>query len=402
MATTAVQILSALLFGLVLLGVLELWRHRQNLVGIPIRVHVNGTRGKSSVTRLIAAGLNEGGIRACAKTTGTLARMVFPEGRELPVFRASQPNVIEQLRIVATAAEAGVQALVVECMAIQPELQWLCESKLIRSTHGVITNARPDHLDIMGPTEADVAQALAGATPIRGKLFTTERKHLRVFAAAARDRGTTLVEVDEVEAARVSRAELDGFAYTEHAENVALALRVCTDLGVPRAVALSGMWKAVPDPGAMTELELDFFGRRLVFINGFAANDPVSTRRLWEQSIHKYPGLERKVAIFNCRADRVVRSIQMGRDLVNWPPADHLVLMGSGTYLFARAATEAGLDASKLVFTENQTIEEIFETTIGLVGRSALVMGMGNIGGQGLALVQCFRNRSKLTGELNR
>lgn len=36
--------------------------HVGNLDSIPIRVHVNGTRGKSSVTRLIAGALREHGL----------------------------------------------------------------------------------------------------------------------------------------------------------------------------------------------------------------------------------------------------------------------------------------------------------------------------------------------------
>ena len=36
-------------------GFLESARHRRRLDQIPIRIHVNGTRGKSSVARLIAA-----------------------------------------------------------------------------------------------------------------------------------------------------------------------------------------------------------------------------------------------------------------------------------------------------------------------------------------------------------
>ena len=34
-------------------------------------VHVNGTRGKSTVCRLIEAGLRAGGVRVFCKTTGT-------------------------------------------------------------------------------------------------------------------------------------------------------------------------------------------------------------------------------------------------------------------------------------------------------------------------------------------
>lgn len=69
---------------------------------------------------------------------------------------------------------------------MQPPLQWLSESKLIRATHGVITNARADHLDVMGPTEEDVAAALAGMVPVQAKLFTAERRHLGHFRGSAK------------------------------------------------------------------------------------------------------------------------------------------------------------------------------------------------------------------------
>jgi gamma-polyglutamate synthase len=376
------------------LGVVEVLVHRLRLKRIGIRIHVNGTRGKSSVTRLIAGGLREGGIVTCAKTTGTLARMIFPDGREVPVFRPSRANVIEQIRIVSTAASFNAQALVIECMALQPELQWLSESKFVHATHGVITNARPDHLDVMGPDEVDVAWALVGMVPHRAKLYTAEEKQLPVLAQAAKDRGSELCVVTAAETAAVTAEEMSGFAYTEHEENVALALRVCADLGVSRDVALRGMWRAPPDPGVMTEHELRFFGRRIVFINGFAANDPVSTEKIWNMALQRYPNVETRVAIFNCRADRADRSMQLGRECVKWSPPDHLVLMGTGTYLFARAAVAAGLDSAKLVFAEDLRVDEIFETTVGLVSRSALVMGMGNIGGQGLDLARFFRNRA--------
>jgi len=379
---------------LVLLGLFEVLRHRRNLRRIRIRIHVNGTRGKSSVTRLIAGGLRAGGLITCAKTTGTLARMILPSGKEVPVFRPAKANVIEQIRIMAAAAAQDAQALVIECMALQPELQWLCEGKFVKATHGVITNARPDHLEVMGPEEIDVAKALAAMTPRKGKLFTTERKHLSVFADAARDRETELRAVGEEEVAAVSAEELAGFSYTEHADNVALALSVCADLGVSREVALKGMWQAPPDPGVLTEHELAFFGRRIVFVNGFAANDPVSTEMIWDLALARHPEVERRIAVFNCRADRPDRSLQLGKSCVTWRPPDHVVLMGTGTYLFARAAVRAGMDSTKLVFVEDAKVDQIFETIVSLVGRSALVMGMGNIGGQGLDLGRYFRNRS--------
>src|SRR2546426_6775143 len=93
--------------GLVGYGVWETRRHQRTLARIPVRVHVNGTRGKSSVTRLIAAGLRASGSRVFAKTTGTLARMILPDGSERDVYRVGRPNIIEQTRIVRRAVECG-------------------------------------------------------------------------------------------------------------------------------------------------------------------------------------------------------------------------------------------------------------------------------------------------------
>ena len=379
----------------VVLGVTELWLHRKRLFRIPIRIHVNGTRGKSSVTRLIAAGLRAGGIRTCAKTTGTLPRMIMPDGKEYPVFRPARANVIEQLRIVATARANDAQALVLECMALVPYLQWLSEARIVRATHGVITNARPDHLDVMGPTEEDVALALAGMMPSNGKFFTAERDLDGIFKMAAKDRNSQYFGVTEDEVEAITKEDLAGFSYIEHAENVALALNICADLGVARDVALRGMWRAQPDPGVLMDYEIDFFGRRIVFVNAFAANDPESTERLWTIATSKYPHIKRRVMLFNCRADRPDRSIQLGEVCAAWsPPADHVVLMGTGTYIFSKAAVDKGADYSKFVPADDFGVEQIFETLIGVSGEEALIVGMGNIGGQGIPLVRHFKNRS--------
>jgi poly-gamma-glutamate synthase PgsB/CapB len=381
---------------LIILALAEALVHRRNISAIPIRIHVNGTRGKSSVTRLIAGGLRAGNIVTCAKTTGTLARMILPDGSEYPVFRPAGANVIEQVRIVATAANYRAKAIVVECMALQPHLQWLCESRFLKSTHGVITNARADHLDVMGPKEEDVAWALAGTTPVGATLFTAEKKYLPLFEAAARDRGSALAAVGPEEVAAITDEEMEGFSYVEHKENVALALRVCQSLGVDRECALRGMWKAPPDPGVMTISSIRFFGRQIHFVNAFAANDPESTEQLWNMAIGQFPEADRRIALFNCRTDRATRSEQLGRACVHWQAADYYLLMGSGTYFFVKSAISEGMPLKKMLVVENQSESDIFEMIIERAGRSALVVGMGNTKGRGLSLARFFHNRGSL------
>ena len=392
-------VLLALLIGL---GAFEYGRHKRLRDSIPIRIHVNGTRGKSSVTRLIAAALRAHGIRTYAKTTGTLPRLIAHDGSELPVFRPGMTNVSEQLRIVAIAAREGAEALVLECMALQPRLQSMCELRIVRSTHGVICNTWPDHLDVMGPTDEDVALALLGTCPVGGTLFTAERDHLPLFEEACSDRGSSLAVVGDDELAEIRDDELARFEYIEHRENVALALAVSSALGVPRDVALEGMLAAEPDAGVLREYEVEFFGRSVLFVNGFAANDPIATERVWNLAIARHPERETRIMVINCRLDRPDRSRQLGEALPGWAPADHYFLVGTGTYALARTAVGAGLPSSSLTPLEGESPVTVFEEIMGAAGRSALVVGAGNIAGIGFELNRYFRNRSKLPEPLER
>ncbi|SPD75989.1 Capsule biosynthesis protein capB [uncultured Desulfobacterium sp.] len=391
-----ITIIAILLVSVIIFLFIEYLVHFHHLKSIPVRIHVNGTRGKSSITRLIAAALREHGMKTYAKTTGTLPRMIMRDGREFPIYRPTGANIIEQLRIVALAADSKADVLVVECMALQPYLQSLTELKFIRSTHGVITNARADHLDVMGPSERDVALALLGTTPRKGILFTGERDYPNEFASACRDRKSELrvVELAEIEA--ISDEEISGFSYVEHKENVALALKVAESLGVPRQVALKGMWNARPDFGAMSESEIDFFGRKVMFVNGFAANDPESSERVWRMSFEKYGHMKKKIMVLNSRADRPDRSKQLGEAMGEWPRADKYILIGSGVYVLFKRAVAGGIEPSRFVYAEGMKVDRIFEEIMAASGKSAMVTGIGNIGGPGIELVNYFRNRTTL------
>ena len=390
-------IIFSLLFTVVIILLLVEYRvHSGYLHTIPLRIHVNGTRGKSSVTRLLAGALREHGLRTYAKTTGSLPRMIMEDGREYPIYRPAGPNIIEQLRIVALAARNNADALVIECMALQPRLQSIAALKFIKATHGIITNARADHLDIMGPGERDVVLALLGTVPCKAVLFTAEQDYLEEFQEACLDRKSTLHCLGSEEEAAITDQDMSGFTYVEHKENVALVLKVCSHLGIAREVALQGMWNAHPDPGAMSEYRVDFFGREILFINGFAANDPESSEQIWRMALNRHHHLDRKIMVINAREDRPDRSRQLGEALGSWTAADRYLLMGSGGYVLFKKAVATGVDPSKFVYAEGMAVSRIFEEIVGLAGKSAMVMGIGNIGGPGLELVHYFRNRTLL------
>lgn len=387
-------VMATLWILLVIAGAFEAWRHRRVIARIPVRIHVNGTRGKTSVTRLISAGLRAGGKRVCAKTTGSAAAFTDTEGREFALFRISGANIIEQMRLIARMAKLKPEIVVMECMALQPHYQSLTELKMIRSTVGVITNARADHLDVMGPGERDVGLALAGSTPVNGTLFTAERHLLDIFEHSTQDRNSTLhgVSADEVNA--IEDATLRQFKYSEHAENVALALKVCAHLGVDRDDALRGMIELEPEAGAMRVLHIEYFKRDLIFVNAFAANDPESTGQIWEKMIERHGKGRRRIALINCRADRPHRSQQMAEAAGTWTAADRYLIMGTGTLMFARMAMKHGIDPNRLLVMENASMVDVTEGIFEECGQQALVVGMCNIHGGGEEVARFFQNRA--------
>jgi poly-gamma-glutamate synthase PgsB/CapB len=382
-----------LLSLLTALGMWEMGRHVLHRRRIPVRVHVNGSRGKSSVARLIAAGLRSGGLRVVAKTTGSTARVIHTDGSETPIRRRGGPNIKEQLRVMRRATRENCEALVLECMAVRPDLQKVCEHSIVKATHGVITNVRPDHLEVMGPTLDDVAASLAGTVPSRSHLFAAEDRYEDYFkkrARRARSRFTS------AHAESVSAEEMSGFSYVEFPENVSLALEVCSSVGVPREMALAGMHKVEPDVGALTLWHLrstapDHPGT-MTFINGFAANDPDSYLRVW-QRLQLDEASFPVVILMNIRGDRQRRSKDLAPLLGSRMPAEQYVLVGQETALFADLLAHQGIARGRIHDLRRLSPEQLWERLC-LLGRGqAIVFGMGNIAGIGHGLLDLLRER---------
>lgn len=136
----------ALVLALLSLLAIERWAFRRARRRMPQRVHVNGIRGKSSVPRLIAAGLRAGGIKTWAKVTGTLPRLIDEHGGDVPITRSGAASIGEQRAVITEAARAGVGALVIECMALKPLNQSVAEDGFVAAHAAVITNVREDHV----------------------------------------------------------------------------------------------------------------------------------------------------------------------------------------------------------------------------------------------------------------
>jgi gamma-polyglutamate synthase len=378
----------AVLIGiLIIYGSWEFRSHQSNLKKLRIRIHVNGTRGKSSVTRLIAGGLRGGGLKVFAKTTGTKPRMIFVDGSEAPVLRVGKANIIEQKRIVARAARLNVEYFVTECMGVQPHLQEILENKFVKSQVGVITNVRGDHLDEMGPTLACVAASLCNSIPQNGHLFTSEENYLDIIEARAKLRNTSVHKADPSD---IDNRDMRGFTYLEHKDNVALALAVCRHFGVSKDDAIRGMQQAIADPGVLRRYKIETQGKSIEFVNAFAANDPDSYKIIWEMlRIHREPD-KKLIVLLNSRKDRIQRSEQMGEFIATELDADYFVISGEMTHALVAKAVSCGLPHNKIENLGGKSLDAIFGRILNLTEKKALVFGIGNIVGFGEQIVNYF------------
>ncbi|NQY07596.1 MAG: poly-gamma-glutamate synthase PgsB, partial [Flavobacteriaceae bacterium] len=178
-------IITCLTLGVILYGVIEYQQHQKYLKTIPVRIHINGTRGKSSVTRLLGAGLRAGGLKTITKVTGTFPRIILPDGSEATVHRKEKANILEQLNIIKFCSNQNADVLIIECMALQPIYQKITEHQMVKADIGVITNIRLDHLDVMGPTLDNVAEAICGTIPKQTQVFTCGGRYLHYMQKKA-------------------------------------------------------------------------------------------------------------------------------------------------------------------------------------------------------------------------
>ena len=385
MTTMPLLILGFLVFALCIAGVLEHQFHLKSLSLIPLRIHINGTRGKSSVTRLVAAGLREGGLRTFAKTTGTAPRVIDSEGKDRIIHRLRLPSIGEQVRLLSYFSVQKPDAVVIECMAVQPQYQWIAEHKMVKSHIGVITNVRPDHLDEMGPTDEDVAHSLCNTVPVNSILITAEDQKPDILSEVAKQNGTRFIKSDE---SSVQKKELDGFNYMEHPSNIAVALDVCKQVGVNRSIALKGMHKVQPDAGALVAWDLNMNNKNVRFVNGMAANDPVSTLQIWNFISERFVTDEETTCIFfNSRDDRPVRTRQMIELTFENIKPDYFFIRGDKVKKIIDTFGKTSSKTSVEIIGLEQPLEDVISSLKNLPNNS-LVYAIGNQVGAGQEILE--------------
>lgn len=373
---------------LIIIGIYEKYFHQKNLDTIPIRVNVNGIRGKSTVTRLMTGILTAAGYRVVGKTTGTEARMLYwyTKVETEIVRRLEGANIGEQKRVVAAAVKAKANALVSECMAVTPDYQIIFQNNFLQANIGVIVNVLEDHLDVMGPTLDDIAEAFLPTIPYGGKLIIAPGPYENYFKATAEKRKTEVLVADT---AKIGKEELRQFSSIYFPENIAIALALAKALDIDEEIAWQGMLMANPDPGVANVHTLNILDEETYFVNGFAANDVMSTFAIWEMVKNSGYPTENIAVVLNCRADRIDRSFQFAKEFLTNFPSDLIICMGQETKPVSDVYNSGKIETNEFCDVHDQNGYEIYKSIEEkLAGKT--IFGIGNIHGTAFEFIDAI------------
>jgi poly-gamma-glutamate synthase PgsB/CapB len=356
--------------------------HDERLARIEIRVQVNGIRGKSTVTRLLTGILQEAGFQTIGKTTGSAAKIILPNGKEIPIVRHGAPTVMELLNTVRRYTSDDTDAIVFETMALQPVHQTASQELLVKGNITVITNIREDHQDVMGETLEQIADTLSLTIPQDGYLITSEdRPALRDrLQKNAEDRNSQMIYADP---SQVTDRDLAGFSYLTFRENVAIGLAIAELVGIPRTTAMRGMWNARPDIGVVSVQKANWHGKEIVWAPLFAVNDRESAI-ISVEAIKPYSRPDAtRIGILNNRYDRADRAKRFAAIAAKDIEMDYWITFGAYEQQVTERMVQLGLPRDRIInlgFSVNPDLDEIIRTVARLVkGDQGLLVGMVNI-----------------------
>jgi len=355
-------------------------------------VAVTGTRGKSGVTRLIAAGLRESGVRVMAKTTGSKPVLIFPDGSEREIPRAGPASIREQVRLIRLAAAAGADTLVSEMMSIGAECLAAESRRILRPGILALTNVRLDHLDELGRRKDDIARSLASAFPERADIFIPKEEIYPVFEEAAARTASRLHAVGPL-ASVAGPGAGPRLSLGDFELNIRLSLAVLASLGVERKTAERGVAGASPDFGGL-KVWHGWFGdppQPAVCVSAFAANEPESSAAALLKTGREFPPESRRwIGLLSLREDRGDRSLQWIRAAREgfFRDFSRVVLLGRPARAALRKIRKSPPPGGTVFSVDDgSSPKTLMDGVVSAAPDEPVVVGLGNIVGPGERLV---------------
>ena len=153
-------------------------------------------------------------------------------------------------------------------------------------------------------------------------------------------------------------------------------------MGIKRDVALTGMHSVKPDLGALIVWKLKGENGSLQFVNGMAANDPVSTLQIWKFVIDRYPTTSGSAVFFNSRDDRPLRTNQMLELTFEEIKPEHFIIRGDKIASKVNRLIHHSPETKVQIFPLDDKIDSVSKSILDLP-EDILVFAIGNQVGEG-------------------
>jgi poly-gamma-glutamate synthase PgsB/CapB len=375
------------LFGFLLY--VEMHFLKKNVKKLKIRILVNGTRGKSSVTEYIAAGLRNVSGNTIAKITGVRPTIIYTDEKQELIKRKGPARVQEQTKIIRLAAKNSADVMVLECMSINPELQKL-ESRIFKPHVYVVTNIREDHREHMGKTIEEEVRSICSAIPRDSVIVSGEEKYLKEIQSFAESRNSRVVLPK-----RYANLNFDGLPPGVFISNVTIAVTVCEIMGVDPDKSLASISDYISRKDLSLQ-EINIPQRGVKFLNGFDVNDvpsAIAFLKYWLKIIGEEPEL---IIIFNTRADRPYRSLDFAKWLATLENVKYIILTGDHFHFTSRMLILNGFRAERIISWNKADIKNIKNSLIQIASSGEIVVGMANIAGDGFRILQSINEINKM------
>lgn len=356
---------------------------KKSIYSIGLRVHVNGTRGKSSIVKYIYAGLKAPHVKVMAKITGETPTLLLPDGSSETIKRRGSARVQEQFKIIHKAKRKKVDILILECMSIDPMFQKL-ESTFYKPNIYIISNIRDDHREKMGPTLDDQINSMCSAIPTNSKIIACESSYMNKIEATAK-----LHKSEFIKAVNLSDNERKLIPHSAHITNVEIALTVCLEANIPREKAFNAILKEIKTVESPV-YTIPNTEHKQYFLNAFSVNDIQSVEDYLKHWITKLNVSNKIAIVLNTRADRPLRT-DLFTDWINsnQENIDTVILTGDHKIRANRLLTKStnNITIKQLKFNSQHNITDYI---IEYASNTSLIVGLGNIGGQGFKIINEF------------
>lgn len=325
--------ISALFSAIVFLSLVLWWfirNHRllKQIQSVPIRILVTGSRGKSTVVRLLHATLTANGIRTYAKTTGTAACELDVAGNEYETRRIGQVSILEILEASKRAFRSDVkpEAMVIECMAVSPLLTKILSEFMFKPHTVIITNALLDHLEEQGKTREEIADSLFSAVSTQTKSVVTADPYpsnVAVYVKLSKQRGVDVQITSGEGLTEVIKNELS----IQHPANIALTLQVSDAMNLDSKLSVEGMKKATREPYDRELRRLPLDSKHVTFYDLGSINDTDSLPSNVEIVLREKTENKVLIALLVNRWDRPLRALEFTENLLP-SVLDGVILVG--------------------------------------------------------------------------